>query len=66
MLILPHSELIKRYQEKRLECERYQQQVREAHTRISVLEQGMVGLKAELQALHEDNWNLQHDLTCSR
>ena len=47
------SELIKKYQAKAKDCEVYRRQLREAQAKVSTLEQGMVGLKAEMQTLHE-------------
>ena len=47
------SELIRRYQEKVSDCEVWQQELREAQSKVTALNQGMVGLRAEMQAMHE-------------
>ena len=59
---IPCSELIQRYREKSRESERCAQEAREARTHACLLEQSVVGLKAELQAVHEANRILERDV----
>ena len=54
-LLLLHSELITRFREKGSECDQLQQQLREARGHETSLQQSMVGLRAEMQALVEEN-----------
>ena len=57
-----YSELIGRYREKGQECACLQEQLRQSQSQEASLKQGMVGLKAEMQALVEENSGLQEAL----
>ena len=48
------------------ECESTTKQLREAQAQLATLEVGVRGLKAELQALHEDNDQLDNSLRAAR
>ena len=60
------SELIRRYKEKGQESARWQEQLRESRSREASLQQGLVGLKAEMQALVEENSCLRQALRDSQ
>ena len=61
-----YSELIRRYREKSQECVHLQEQLREAVSCETSLQQSMVGLRAEMQALVEENTGLCRALTSSQ
>lgn len=60
------SELIRRYREKGQECVCLQEQLRQSQSRETSLKQGMVGLKAEIQALVEENGGLHEALAAQQ
>lgn len=61
-----YSELIRKYREKGQECALLQEQLRECRNREISLQQGMVGLKAEIQALLEEGDGLRKALATSQ
>lgn len=66
MLCIVCSELIRKYREKGQECAILQEQLRECRSREVSLQQGMVGLKAEIQALLEESDALRKALATSQ
>lgn len=60
------SELIRRYRERGQECSCLQAQLRECRNREASLQQGMVGLKAEIQALVEESSGLCEALAANQ
>ena len=60
------SELIRRYKEKIKECNCLQDQLRDVLSREVALEQGMVGLRAEVNTLVEETSRLRDSVQANQ